>query len=389
MLLLVNNAASVLAGNIGPSDTIILLASGEGARFPSPTGGDYFYITVVHFTTGDIEIMKCTARSGDSLTVERGRDGTTAISLVTNSVVEARLCRLALYDVDWARARGVANGVASLDGAGLIPDAQIPAGITRDSELTAGLATKQNLLGFTPVQQGTGTGQEAGVAVKLGAVGGAAGKLHLTLDSTDKGAMATESWVTGLRGAANGVASLDATSKVPTAQIPPLNYLPINGGSIDGNLDVNGTLNVDGAATFANNAKCFSTAAPTTGRMGLNSAGDRFVEYDGTVYKFGGAVDVQAQDFVSTSDVRLKRKVMSRKVERGFADKLRLHTWDWKDSGAYGQGVIAQEVEKFAPQHVRHDYRGYLSVDKSGLLLEAVVDLAARVRDLERLGWSS
>jgi hypothetical protein len=46
-------------------------------------------------------------------------------------------------------ARGAANGVASLDSGGLIPDAEIPATITRDSELTAGLSTKADSSALT------------------------------------------------------------------------------------------------------------------------------------------------------------------------------------------------------------------------------------------------
>lgn len=38
--------------------------------------------------------------------------------------------------------KGAINGVASLDSSGLVPDSQIPASITRDSELTLGLSTK-------------------------------------------------------------------------------------------------------------------------------------------------------------------------------------------------------------------------------------------------------
>lgn len=46
-------------------------------------------------------------------------------------------------------ARGAANGVASLDSSSKIPDAQIPDGITRDTELTAGLSTKADSSALT------------------------------------------------------------------------------------------------------------------------------------------------------------------------------------------------------------------------------------------------
>lgn len=42
--------------------------------------------------------------------------------------------------------KGASNGVASLDGSGTIPDSQISTAITRDSELSAGLSAKADLI---------------------------------------------------------------------------------------------------------------------------------------------------------------------------------------------------------------------------------------------------
>jgi hypothetical protein len=56
--------------------------------------------------------------------------------------------------------------------------------------LQAALDAKQNLLGFTAVQQGTGIGQGANL-IKLG---WGSSKLKLTVDNTDIGSIATESW---------------------------------------------------------------------------------------------------------------------------------------------------------------------------------------------------
>ncbi len=61
------------------------------------------------------------------------------------------------------------------------------------NDVTARLALKQDALGYTPVQQGTGIGQHANV-VKIGF--GDLGKLKLTIDATDLGNFAMESWVT-------------------------------------------------------------------------------------------------------------------------------------------------------------------------------------------------
>ena len=72
---LANNAVSRLAGNISNSATTIVLVSGEGALFPALTAGEWFPATIIS-SAGAIEIIKVTARSTDTLTVERGQEGT-------------------------------------------------------------------------------------------------------------------------------------------------------------------------------------------------------------------------------------------------------------------------------------------------------------------------
>jgi hypothetical protein len=78
--LFTNNADGRLASNINDSQTSIALESGQGARFPSPASGEIFKLTVYKISTGEREIMHVTARSGDTLTVERGAEGTTALT---------------------------------------------------------------------------------------------------------------------------------------------------------------------------------------------------------------------------------------------------------------------------------------------------------------------
>ena len=62
-----NNARSRLASQISAEATSLTVASGEGARFP--TGN--FHISI------EDEILLCTQRTNDTLTVQRGREGTT------------------------------------------------------------------------------------------------------------------------------------------------------------------------------------------------------------------------------------------------------------------------------------------------------------------------
>lgn len=72
-----NLASALLAGNVVPEDQAIQVENGTGARFPSPTGGDYCRLCIED-TSGNVEIVYLTARSVDSLTVTRAQEGTTA-----------------------------------------------------------------------------------------------------------------------------------------------------------------------------------------------------------------------------------------------------------------------------------------------------------------------
>lgn len=67
-----NNAESTLSGSITDSATSLTVQAGHGALFPSPSNGDYFWLTI------ESEIVKCTARSTDTLTVTRAQQGTSA-----------------------------------------------------------------------------------------------------------------------------------------------------------------------------------------------------------------------------------------------------------------------------------------------------------------------
>lgn len=84
-----NNATSLLAATITAGQATLAITSGDEAKFPTPTGGDWFPITVVD-GSGNIEIMYCTARSGVTLTVTRARENTTAFAFQAGARVDIR-----------------------------------------------------------------------------------------------------------------------------------------------------------------------------------------------------------------------------------------------------------------------------------------------------------
>lgn len=89
-----NNAYGSLASSITAAATTITLASGNGARFPNPTNPDFFLLTLIGLdgngNESSWEIVKCTARSTDSLTVTRAQEGTTAAIWAGATRVELR-----------------------------------------------------------------------------------------------------------------------------------------------------------------------------------------------------------------------------------------------------------------------------------------------------------
>jgi hypothetical protein len=77
--LFANNASTTLAAPITTSSTTLQVFAGTGSLFPSPTTDQQFAITMLDAATGLInEIMYCTNMTGDTLTVIRAQEGTTA-----------------------------------------------------------------------------------------------------------------------------------------------------------------------------------------------------------------------------------------------------------------------------------------------------------------------
>lgn len=99
--LFANNASSALAVAISDSSLELELAVGEGDRFPDPSPGQIFKITVVDFQAGIREIMHCTARNNDILTVERGQEDTVAGEFPVGALVQLRVTAETLHYLQW------------------------------------------------------------------------------------------------------------------------------------------------------------------------------------------------------------------------------------------------------------------------------------------------
>ena len=101
-----NNAHSTLASSISTSATSITVASGHGARFPSLTGSEFFFATLID-TSNNLEIVKVTARSTDVLTVTRAQESTSARAFSSGDRIELRVTAAGLSEL------------ATVDGSGI------------------------------------------------------------------------------------------------------------------------------------------------------------------------------------------------------------------------------------------------------------------------------
>ena len=128
-VLLSNNAGTVLALPLASGGTSATLYSGAGALFPNPGAGQYFPLTLISASNpATIEIVYCTARSGDVVTITRAQEGTTALAWnagdlvnnqITAGIVEDIESRFALLAGSSSQVFNVANAVTATEAVAL------------------------------------------------------------------------------------------------------------------------------------------------------------------------------------------------------------------------------------------------------------------------------
>jgi len=92
MILFSNNASTSLAAACTASDTYVDVLPGTAVLFPVPsTSAEYFMITLVNPSNGNLEICKVTSVFGDRFNVTRAQEGTVAMAFPQNTIVENRL----------------------------------------------------------------------------------------------------------------------------------------------------------------------------------------------------------------------------------------------------------------------------------------------------------
>ena len=116
--LFTNNASAPIASSIISSSTSITVSSGQGVEFPTITGSDYFMATLVD-TSNNLEIIKVTARTGDTMTVVRAQESTTARAYSAGSLLELRITAAVLNNL--LQVGGAAGSIANTGGWAVTP----------------------------------------------------------------------------------------------------------------------------------------------------------------------------------------------------------------------------------------------------------------------------
>ena len=85
-------------GGISAGATTVNVNTGDGSLFPSLSGSDYFYLVLTD-ASNNREVVKCTARSTDALTIVRAQDGSSARAFPNGSTVELAMVSVAMEEI--------------------------------------------------------------------------------------------------------------------------------------------------------------------------------------------------------------------------------------------------------------------------------------------------
>lgn len=215
------------------SGTTLVLQSGEGDNFPTLSAGEGFELVIAPASVAPLktnsEIVRVTARSGDTLTITRAQEGTTARDVQVGDKVYLTPTKKFRDDIQ--------THIDNLSNPHDVTASQL---VDFDDEVTESAAVAANT-----AHRGQTTGNPHSVTKSDVGLGNVTNDAQIPLTQ---------------KGAASGVAELDSGGKVPTAQLPSfvddvLEYadqasLPVTGetGKIYVALDTNKTYRWSGSA---------------------------------------------------------------------------------------------------------------------------------------------
>lgn len=358
-----NNASAALASAITASATSITVSTGQGALFPSLSGSNYFYATLVN-SSNVVEIVKVTARATDTFTVVRAQDGTSSSAFAAGDKLELRLVAASLANM------------AQLDGAQTFTAAQTFSGtttltgaVTANSTATFNGAVAFNLGGSV-------SGTFSGAATFSGVI-----TFSNTISGSISGNSATvtnglyttgDQLVTGLKtfsgslvaNPSNGASFTPYAINADWATKSAVRATGSFGGGIamiDGSAGYSFLVDTSGTRFTINQG---STSGIANTKMVLDNSGN--LTATGTI--------------TANSDERLKDNWRS--LADTFIKDLagvKVGIYDRKDTNVVQVGVSAQSLQEVLPQAVHEGIDGTLSVAYGNAALAAAVALAREV----------
>ncbi len=231
-----NDALTTLAVGLSTTQTLLYLAVGAGALFPTPSNGDIFSVTLKNAEGTKTEVCWCNYRSGDTLTVLRAQEGTAANTWSSGDLVSCGPTAGTMQSLQ----PNIASGSTTLS-------------LSNNGLQQWGQSTTYNLVIDYSRIQARFNGVPA--TLTLNPLGGASETLHNTLDD----------------GAGNtSVAAALTVAGTSTLTGP----LTASGGTTTTALTVNGSSNLNGPTTAQNitaTGLTVSGSASVTGSVSVSS----------------------------------------------------------------------------------------------------------------------
>lgn len=163
LILWTDNASTLLASSILSTDTTLTVSAGQGALFPVP-GANQIFIGTLEDTSGNIEVVWCTGRTGDTCTIVRGQEGFTPLAFASGSRFEIR-CTAGMLQAFLQKNGGdtltnttTLNGVLQLNSSGSIQGGEFTGFLRSGPGVTAGQISVSGGAGYvgtagTPANQ--------------------------------------------------------------------------------------------------------------------------------------------------------------------------------------------------------------------------------------------
>jgi hypothetical protein len=312
LFLYVNNASTTNASNVLITDTTVVLQTGTGSEFPSPGAGQQAAITMED-TSGNIEVMYCTGRSSDTLTVVRAQEGTPARAFPSGSRVEMRITEgmlgVLLQKAGGDTLTGTTNlsGVLALGGAGSIQGGEFTGALRGAPGQTLGqiivanggstatqngsiILTTANILANLP--SGTDLAHTGMILLWSGSTGTIPGGWHLC-DGTNGTPDLRGSFVIGA-GGAYAVGATGGSTPGNTGSTDPVtvNSFAVAGHALTVNEMPSHAHNIYSASEFSGSSFSFPNYAGATGGAFTNTnpgAGGALIQTTGGASGTGGA----------------------------------------------------------------------------------------------------